>query len=57
MKKLLVTAVLLFVFAGPAVVYAKQHRPPKPLHKNPPHPYTKHKAAKHPTPVHPHRNS
>jgi hypothetical protein len=55
MKKTLAAALLLMVFAGPAIAAAKEHRPPKPLHKNAPHPYTKHEAAKHPAAVHPHR--
>jgi len=46
---------LLAVFSSSAVARTKQHRPPKPLHKNAPHPYTKHQPAKHPTPVHPQR--
>jgi hypothetical protein len=57
MKKLLAAALLLMVFAGPAFAHSKHHRPPKPLHKNAPHPYTKHNAAKHPAPIHPHRSS
>jgi len=55
MKKLLFAALLLAVFSSSAVARTKQHRPPKPLHKNAPHPYTKHQPAKHPTPVHPQR--
>jgi len=55
MKKLLAVALLLTVLAGPAFARTRHHRPPPPLHKNPPHPYTKHNATKHPTTVHPHR--
>jgi hypothetical protein len=55
MKKLLAVAFLLLVFTSSAIARTKQHRPPKPLHKNAPHQYTKHQAAKHPAPVHPHR--
>jgi hypothetical protein len=54
MKKLLVAVLFLLVFAGPAFAGTKHHRPPKPLHKNAPHPYTKHEATKHPAAVHPH---
>jgi hypothetical protein len=57
MKKLLAVALLLMMFAGPALAGTKHHRPPKPLHKNAPHPYTKHEPAKHPTTIHPHRKS
>jgi opacity protein-like surface antigen len=57
MKKLLAAALLFVVFASSALAHARSHRPPKPLHKNPPHPYTKHQAAKHPKTVHPHRSS
>jgi hypothetical protein len=57
MKKLLAAALLLMLFAGPAFARIRNHRPPKPLHKNAPHPYTKHNATKHPAPVHPHRAS
>jgi len=55
MKKLLAFVLFLFVIAGPAFAGVKQHRPPKPLHKNAPHTYTKHEATKHPAAVHPHR--
>jgi uncharacterized protein YxeA len=55
MKKILATALFLIVLVGPAFVYAKH--PPKPLHKNAPHPYTKHHADKHPATVHPQRVS
>jgi hypothetical protein len=57
MKKLALAALMLVVLASSALAVAKTYRPPKPLHKNPPHPYTKHKPAKHPTAVHPHRKS
>jgi len=57
MKKLLAAALFLFVSVGLAFAGTKQHRPPKPLHKNAPHPYTKHEASKHPVAVHPHRKS
>jgi hypothetical protein len=57
MKRIIAAFLLLMVFAGPAFAGTKHHRPPKPLHKNAPHQYTKHNAAKHPTPVHPHRAS
>jgi hypothetical protein len=57
MKKFLAAAMLLLVFAGPAFARTKQHRPPKPLHKNAPHQFTKHQATKHPAAVHPHRKS
>ena len=48
MKRFLSAALLLLVFASPA--FARTKRPPKPLHKNTPHPYTKHQATKHPNP-------
>ena len=57
MKKLALAALMLVVLASSALAFARTHRPPKPLHKNPPHPYTKHKPAQHPTVVHPHRKS
>ena len=57
MKKFLAAAMLLLVFAGPSFARTKQHRPPKPLHKNAPHQFTKHQATKHPVAVHPHRKS
>jgi hypothetical protein len=55
MKKFLAASLLLMVFAGPAFAHTKH--PPKPLHKNAPHPYTKHQATKHPATIHPHRKS
>jgi hypothetical protein len=57
MKKILAAALLLMVFAGPAFARTRHHRPPKPLHQNAPHSYTKHHATKHPTAVHPHRKA
>jgi hypothetical protein len=57
MKKLALAALMLVVLASSALAVAKTYRPPKPLHQNSPHPFTKHKPAKHPTAVHPHRKS
>jgi hypothetical protein len=57
MKKLALAALMLVVLASPALAFAKTHRPPKPLHKNPPHPFTKHQPTKHPKTIHPHRSA
>lgn len=56
MKKLIFVALLAMVVTAPAFGWGKHH-PPKPLHKNAPHPYTKHQATKHPKTIHPHRVS
>jgi hypothetical protein len=55
MKKLFAMTVVILALAGTAFAHTKQHRPPKPLHKNTPHSYTKHEPAHHPTAIHPHR--
>ena len=54
MKKFAAAALMMLVLGVPA--FAKTYKPPKPLHKNAPHTYTKHKADKHPTAVHPKSN-
>jgi hypothetical protein len=51
-KRFVGAAVLLMALSATAVAHARQHKPPKPLHKNAPHPYTKHEAAKHPKAIH-----
>jgi hypothetical protein len=52
MKKLYAAALLLVALTGMA--YARTKHPAKPLHKNAPHTYTKHTAAKHPKTIHAH---
>lgn len=51
-KRLLGAVVLVLMLCGTTMAFAKQHKPPKPLHKNAPHSYTKHEATKHPTVIH-----
>jgi hypothetical protein len=48
-------AVVLVAVTSTAFAHTRHHRPPKPLHKNAPHSFTKHEPARHPKAIHPQR--